>query len=85
MHDELACITDAAAMYQTILDEADLRAWHPSEYDQLDPETELRRKLPWLLGKLSPAARALMRDHLSHGEEMIATYNACARTMSRAS
>lgn len=73
MHDELECTTAAVAMYRTILDEADDKAWHrDNDGDCGDPEAELRARLPWMLGRLSPGARAIMRDHLCHGEELVA-------------
>jgi hypothetical protein len=75
MHDELGCATAAAAMYATILDDADTKAWAPPEYDNLDPEVELRKKLPWLLGRLSPKARAMMRDHLAHNQDLVAGFH----------
>src|SRR3546814_15552963 len=65
------CSSDraAVAMYRTILDDADAKAWHRENEDDCgDPETELRRRLPWMLGRLSPGARAMMRDHPCHGE-----------------
>lgn len=74
MHDELECTTAAVAMYRTILDDADDKAWHRDNDngDCGDPEAELRARLPWMLGRLSPGARAIMRDHLCHGEELVA-------------
>ena len=64
---ELDCITDAAGMYQSILASADT-----AKQSTLTPEEELRVKLPLLLAQLSPAAHAMIRDHLDHLRELVA-------------
>jgi hypothetical protein len=72
-HDEMACVTNATAMYVAVLDEADeLSTRSRCSTDQV---LELRRRqdrLPKLLAQLSPTGRAIMRDHFNHYLEMVA-------------
>lgn len=77
MHDELGCITDAAAMYRAILAEADDRAAQRARAGttapgRVDPVDELRSVLPRLYASLSPAARALIHDHVAHCVDLVA-------------
>lgn len=67
---ELGCVTDAVGMYQSILTEAG--QWCPGEPSHLDPEHELRVKLPLMFGQLSPSAQAILQDHLNHLSELVA-------------
>lgn len=70
IHDEVDCITRAIALYDRVLDDADVHQSQPAVWD--DPEAEVRDMLPRLLAWLSPDARALMRDHLTHTSELVA-------------
>lgn len=69
--DELGCITEAVGMYQSIFAEAEAHAIS-TDGCGVDPEIELRARLPLMLGQLSPAARARLRDHLRHTAELVA-------------
>lgn len=71
--DELDCITRAVAMYRAILDEAE-RLSRP-QVSSLDPEAELRDRLPAIFAQLSPAARGMLADHLDHTIELVAFLN----------
>lgn len=69
-HDELDCITDACAMYQTVLHEAD--RFGSDNDGWCNPDEELRARMPMMLAQLSPAARAMLNDHLDHLRELVA-------------
>jgi hypothetical protein len=72
-HDELACITDAAAMYTTLLDDAVADDDDGFTDDEIAAvEGELREALPVLLVQLSPAARCVLHDHAGHLREVVA-------------
>lgn len=73
VHDELDCITRAAAMWRSILEEADRNSWLGLGLETLDdPEDEIREQMPWLLARLSPEARDIIGDHLTHCETLVA-------------
>ena len=70
MHNEVDCITRAVGMHRAIIDAACERPW--GRTCSSDPETELRTRLPWMLGRLSPEARALLADQWDHVAELVA-------------
>ncbi len=72
-HDEMACVTNATAMYVAILDEADeLSTRSRCSTDQVLERERLQARLPKLLAQLSQEGRAIMRDHFNHYLEMVA-------------
>jgi hypothetical protein len=81
VHDDLACVTDAVSMWRTVTDQAtDVGGGAPNG----DPELELRERLPVMLATLSPAAMAVLRDHLAHVEELVAAVWACKAALEHA-
>jgi hypothetical protein len=44
----------------------------PAVTTSVDAETEIRTRLPYMIGQFSPAARAQMMDHLAHVEDLVA-------------
>jgi len=68
-HDELACITDACAMWHTIIAEAGAAT---GDHNGQLPEDELREVLPGVLAALSPQAFAMLIDWSDHVRELVA-------------
>jgi hypothetical protein len=75
-HDEIECITAAAAGIVAIMDEADRLAEHHRAQHTLDPIAELREGLPLALARFSPEARAAIRDYTDHIVVLVAGLNA---------
>lgn len=71
--DELEAITEGVAMWRTVLDDAERLVW--STGTDIEPETEIRLRMPMLLASCSPQARKLMRDQLLITEHMVAGYH----------
>jgi hypothetical protein len=74
--DEVECVTAASAMYVAVLDEADeLSTRTRCSHDQVLELRRLQERLPKLLAELSPAGRAIMRDHFDHYLDMVAWFH----------
>lgn len=84
-HDELDCATSAVVMYQAILSEAArLAGTDAFDPEVVDPESELRRELPWMYAQLTAPARAMLADHLAHLGTMVAFVHRAERHVNAA-
>ena len=80
--DEVACVTAGTALIALVLDDADAMAQPPPASwmaPWVSPEDELRVRLPAMLSQLTPAARALIRDHQRHVAELVAGLHSALR------
>lgn len=70
--DGLDCITEAVGIWGVAVGEAERFDGRYDSGPGVDPGTELRERLPGLLGQLSPDARALVLDHVRHTADLVA-------------
>jgi hypothetical protein len=78
-HDELDRLTDACAMWRAIIDQADELA--PDIGGGMDPEAEMRLRLPAVIGTCTPATRQAIREHVSLVADAVALLHRTRRRL----
>lgn len=81
MHDEIHCLTAGASLMESLLAKADAMATVViAEPHCGDIEAELREVLPAATARLSPEARAFLRDYNRHVLSLVAGLHAALQT-----